>query len=390
MPPNTTTTTTATSGTANGTAGGGGSGGEWLPNGWELLRGALTGALRDFTDGVAGLVDLFNRSLLTLPAVGSATDPATWVQPHDPFWIAVSVVYTMLSAFVLPMVWGVGWFNVAYPRGVQRQERLKSFVTAFVLILCGWTLLQGWFHFWNEATVAFAPSGDEFLSTPGNATKLGLGVVLGVAILLWNALVILGGLLLHLFFVLLTFVFVALWPLSVGLYATDFFAVDAMGASGIMGTLLLGPLQFVKGVILRLIFEFPLDVQQPETATTFILIIIGVMVAFIGVPYFGLKRLLPRSIIAAGGRVGTKGRHQSQDRIQQLQERVPSGQALREKVRANSRLGTRGESQSTGSSLQSRTRSQPDVDFSSATRLRDSRNRRMNDTRTRTRDFGDD
>lgn len=374
MPVNTSNTTTET---ANNTTAGaansrtGGSGGvpgvpdlpelpnvDGFPSGWELLRGAIAGAVSDFADGVGAVVDVFNRSFLTLPASGTSTQPLTWVPPEDPFWVAAFTVYMMLSAFVLPMVWGVGWFNVALPRGQRRADRAKSFATAFALIVAGFTFLMMWFHFWNEASLAFAPSGGEFMRTPGNVTKLGVGVILGAVLLVYQSIVVLAGVVLHLTFVVLTFVFVALWPLSVGLYVTDFFAVETMGASGIMGTLALGPLQFAKALVLRLVFQFPLSLTDPDTVVTFILVAIGVTIAFVGIPYFGAKRLLPRSIIAAGGRVGTKGGQSPRNRLNDLQERVPSGKDLQQQIssiqRSDSVLGRRGSG--TGSSLQSRAR----------------------------------
>jgi hypothetical protein len=359
MPPDTATTTAAANSAANTTAPGAGGGGDVFPGGWELLSGALTGLLESFADGVAALVDLFHYHLLTLPAAGEPTAPATWGTFDDPYWIAVATVYGMLTAFVLPLVWGVGWFNVGFARGVARRERVKDVAKAVGLIVGGWPLLMFWLHFWNEAALAVAPSGAEFLSTPGDATKLGVGVALGIALLAYNALIVLAGLFLHLLFVLLTFVFVALWPVSVGLYLSDVFVVETMGNAGITGTLLLSPLQFAKAVLLRLIFEFPLEVSEPETAVSFILIAVGVTLAFVGIPYFGLKRLLPRSIVATGGRLGTRRRRR--DRMDQLQQRVPSGADLKARVEevssgVGSRLSRRGGSDG-GSALQARSRS---------------------------------
>lgn len=360
-----------------------------FPSGWDLLEDALAGAVESLATGVASLVDTFHYHLLTLPAAGNPADPSTWVPPSDPYWQAALLIYGLLSAFLLPLVWAVGWFNVGYPRGVRRRERLKSLALAFVLIVAGWTLLQAWFHLWNVAALAFAPSGESFMATPGNAAKLGVGVVLGLVLLATKAVVILVGLGIHLLFVFLTFVFVALWPLSVALYASDVFAVETMGTAGIAGTLLLGPLQFVKALVLRLIFEFPLDAGAPETATTFLLVVIGVFLAFVGIPYFGLKRLLPRSIVAAGRRAGRT----STDRVG-LRDRAPSGAALRRRVAAvsvpkrptTSRLGRRdgGAGRGTGS-----------ASSTASTRVREGRaptyqrsrfrDQHVTDTRTRTR-----
>lgn len=370
---------TANSTAANETASGGsGGGGGVLPDGWELLRGAMEGALQSIADGVQALLDAFNYHLLTLPAAGEATAPATWTGLDDPYWIAVATVYGMVSAFVLPLVWGVGWFNVGYPRGVARRERLKNVTLAVGFIVAGWPFLQLWLHFWNQAALAFAPSGAELLSTPGNTAKLGIGVALGFLLLLSKAIIVLAGLLIHAGFVLLTFVFVALWPLSVGLYLIDAPVVDAIGKASVTGTLMLSPLQFIKALVLRVLFELPLKVDEPATLMTFVLIVIGVFLAFVGIPYYGLKRLLPRTIVSAGRRQ----RQRRREHMDSLRDRAPSASELKDRVGATvsgagSRLGRRGGG-GDGSTLQSRTRSSS-IDTRSNSRLTE-----RADTRTRT------
>lgn len=382
----TTTSTTTTSSTsteaAAGAPTGGGGGGvvPEFPGGWDLLSEALTGAVASLADGVAWGVDTFSYHLLTLPAAGDPTAPSTWATVEDPYWVATWTVYGMMAALVLPLVWGVGWFNVGYPRGVARRERLKNVALAVGGVLGGWPALQLWLHFWNEATLAFAPAAGEFLSTPGSATKLGVGVVLGGALVVTKALIVLGGLLIHLVFVLLTFAFVALWPLSIALYLTDVPAVDAIGNAGVTGTLMLGPLQFIKAVVLRLLFELPLDAGDPATFTSFLLIVVGVLLAFVGIPYYGLKRLLPRSVVTTGRHAGRRGA----DRVDDLRDRAPEGSELKDRVarvtsEARSRLGRRdGNGAGSGSTLQSRTR-----DAGSGETLR-ARLDARDDTRTRT------
>lgn len=350
-----------------------------IPSGWELLENALGGAADSLAEGVASLVDMFHIHFLTLPAAGKPADPATWVLPSDPNWQAALGIYTLLSVFVLPLVWAIGWFNVSYPRGMKRRQRLMSFVTAFVLILAGWTILQGWLHFWNEAALAFAPSGEDFMATPGNATKLGVGAILGVILVLLKAIIVLAGLILQVGYVFLTFAFVALWPLSVALYASDVFAVDALGTAGLFATLLLAPLKFVTALLLALIFRFPLDPASPATASTFLFVIVGVALAFVVIPYVGLKYLLPRSIVAAGHTARQRGGEEATH----LRERAPSADALRERVTAVSVPTSRLSRNGTGSGdRRSAERTRP----VRSTTYQNSQFRADADTRTRTQD----
>lgn len=358
-------TTNTTGGAAGGGGGpgppGGGSGGGPntggdgigpsvdLPDPGNIAEGVVQWFVGSLMDGAMFLLEKFNTHLLTLPAAGDPGSPATWfVTPgqfstlEDPFWMGVGVVYVMLAAFVLPLIWGVGWFNIGYPRGAGRTKRLKDLVLGVVLVLWGWPMVQLWLHFWNEATLAFAPSGGEFFADPEGIAKLGLGVVLAAIILIYKAALIIVALGLHLFFVLLTFITVAMWPLFVALFLTDIFAISTVGKAGIAATLILGPIQFIKSVVLRLVFEFPLDPSQPESVITVFFILAGVTTAFFIIPWFGLKRLLPRSIMSMGRQhVG------DQERFERLTERAPSGRELTERVRevstpsAGARLGGR-------------------------------------------------
>jgi hypothetical protein len=297
--------------------------------GWALVEGALVGFVEDLGDGVAGLIDTFNRSLLTLPAPGEPGDGGSWEPPSDPFWEASFTVYWSLVVLILPLVWIVGWLNVGLPRGRSRRERFRTLLIALVGLLAGWVILAAWFHLWNTAALNFAPSGDELLATPGDVTKFGVGVVVGVALLATKATVVLIGLAVHLAFVMLTYVLVALWPLFVGLYALDLWPVSPLGTAGIAATLILAPIQFIKALVLRLVYEFPLEVTEPETAATFLLIVVGVLLAFVLIPYYGLKYLTPQAIVASGGQLSTAD---AAERMHRYRDRVPSGEQIRSRM----------------------------------------------------------
>jgi hypothetical protein len=397
MPPNT-TAATANSSNPNSTASapgsgsnsGGGGGGVVpdFPSGWDLLTSALDGAITDFLGGVAGVIDAFHGRVLTLPAPGEPMNPATWATPSDPYWIATGTVYAMLMALSLIGIWAVGWFNVGIPRGVPRRRRLRTLVVATLAVGFGFSvILPAWFHFWNEAALAFAPSGEEFLSTPGNTARFGLGVLLGVGLAFAHGSILLAGLGIHLLFIMLTYIFVALWPLSVALRASESFAVETIGYSGILATLALGPLQFAKAVVLRLIFEAPMSPSDPSTLFTALMIIVGLAIAFLLLPWEGLKRLIPRSIVASGGRVGTRTGESAKERMADLRERVPSGAALRERVHTASsgasRLGGRAGGDDT------RTRTQTPSALSSRGGAAGSNTNTSPDTRARTSSLQD-
>lgn len=382
-------------GAGAGTGGGGSGGGGWLsdvPDPWEMFTEILAGILAAITDAVAALIDQFSWSLLTLPAAGDSGDPATWLMgvADDPYWQALITVYVLSTGVGVPIVWGVGWFNVAVPRGHRRRERLLALGKMLGAILAGWFLLQFWFHFWNEATMLFAPSGEEFLSTPGNAAKFGGGLAaIAGFVMTGNSIFILIGVLIHAVFIFLTFALVGLFPISVTLHYSEVPVIQTIGTSTVVVTLLLHPLQFVKGALLRVLFELPLSPSDPETLFSFVLIVVGVAVAFVGVPLMGLKRLLPRTIIGAG--LGQM--HGGRAKMSDLRERAPSRSELVANIRnvtgdtnaAKSKLGHRGGSTTgTGSSLQSRARRNRRRSYTRSTSQTPSRRGGV-DTRSRSR-----
>jgi len=86
--------------------------------------------------------------------------------------------------------------------------------------------------------------------------------------------------------------------------------------------------QFIKAVVLRLVFEFPLNPSEPESVITVFFILAGVTTAFFIIPWFGLKRLMPRSIMSMGRQHVGSG-----SKVEQLTDRAPSGRELTERVR---------------------------------------------------------
>lgn len=378
------TETAAPTPTPNGTAPNGT--GEVLPgfeiNGWDLLVQAMAGFVDSLAAGTAALVDQLEVNFLTLPAAGEPANPATWQPPSDPFFQATFTVYWTLAVLALVLVWAIGWFNVAVPRGASRRQRLKTLSVALIGILAGWTLLMAWYHLWNVAALNIAPEGSEFVQTPGSSLKLGIGIVLGLVLLAVKAIVVIIGIVVQMAFVVLTYTFIAFWPFAVGLYATGLFPLAPMGRAWITAAAILPLIQFVKAGVLRLIFEFPLNLDAPETGATFLLTIVGILVAFVVIPWYSLKYLVPQTIVSAGGQVQTG----AEDRMNKYRDRAPSSEDLKATMAGRgremkSRLGDR----DIGSALRSWSGRVSSSGWGSSS-SGDSRS--VSDTRARTRGSG--
>ena len=375
--------------TPNAPADGGGSGlldgiiPEGFPSGWDLFVSFLEGVVDAIVAALVGVIDQFNINFMTLPVSGSWSNPAAIGVPTDPFWIGIYLVYGLLAVPSLMVAWGVGVFGIAVPRNLTRQERTIRLAKALVLIIAGFQLLQLWNLSWNTIALAFAPSGTEFMADPGNAAKLGIGVAAGLFVIAVKGVVLLVGIAIHVTFMFLTYLTVALWPLTIMLYFSEFFVTESAGIATMATTLLLTPIQAGKAIILRVLFELPLLIDNPATLLSFGFIFAGVFLAFVYLPWKALRKLVPHTIISAGGRYG----RESASAASKAASNVPGGQELRERVArvAPAAGSTSLRQRARDTSLRSRDRDGRYSDPLSPFGTPDARTTQTGDYRTRTR-----
>lgn len=333
--------------TINGTGPGG-------PGGWgvgpfkstEEWAADFAAGLANFTvdeasNGTATIVDMFSAEMLTLPAPGQLDAPLTWLYPQNGMWPATMTLYRALYALVaIPMLAGGAWYVFAADAHNRRSEA-RRFGKNLALLLGGLIIVPLALHAGNIIAMGFAPSGDEFLSTPGNIGRLGVGIIVGGGLLLLKAaLVILAVVVLYVQD-LLVYLSVATYPAAIWLLSTRSTFAQALGA-GIIGMLsFLIFLKALQAVALRFLFELPLGFSDAEAIATsaeaLAVTIIGVALIFILVPIYGTKKAVPASVVAIGGQVRSGG----QDWIDDHREDLPDREQLVEGVRGLSPMHSR-------------------------------------------------
>ncbi|WP_330633623.1 hypothetical protein [Halocatena halophila] len=325
----------------------------------ESFKDILEYVGNEFAKGVGGFVDSFHWVMLTVPAPGDVTEPTTWFPQNQ---LGVSGTNTqaeipsnqsdgnqtqqsnetaneslnvgarderrppdeMQSGSWWPVVWGIyggftglvglpiavsgiyAWSNTSSPR--EKDKRLKRVGVMIVMIVGGVVFIPLILHLVNSLALGIVPNGGEFLKTPGDFTKLGLGLVLGVAlVLLEGGLIIIGLIVLFIQWVLMYFV-VAVWPLAAVCLGSNNRYLKPYGHTifSIFAGLLI--LKLIQAIWLRFIYELPLSFGNPGSSLlTLGTITVGVLLAFIHLPLYSVRNLLPQVVTTLGQNSASMG-----------------------------------------------------------------------------------
>ena len=288
-------------------------------------------------DAIAGLVDRFNWLVNALPAPGDPQNPSTWYpgfttpvqgdgaqgpatstensgsSPSIPFsmagwWRATWGIYAGLAGiFGLPVfVSGIIAFSRSDLTARERGDRLREVGKALLLIVAGPLLLPLVLHIGNLFAIGVSPSGAEFMTTPGNAGKLGIGLALAVPLLVIESMVILVALFILFAQWLSVFFICATWPIYAAAVASNSRYVQPLGTLGVTTLLILIGLKALQAIWLRFLFELPLDFTKAASLLTILAIIVGLAIGFIGLPIKGTEKALPQSIVSAGHETNQK------------------------------------------------------------------------------------
>ncbi len=317
----------------------------------ESFKDILEYAGNAFAKGVSRFVDAFHWVMLTVPAPGDVTKPTTWfpqnplgveeaatepqsenqsgvnqtqqsngtsnessgVGPRDErrppdemqagsWWPVVWRIYGGLAGLVGLPIAAAGiyaWSNTPSQR--EKDKRLKRVGVMVVMIVGGVVFIPLMLHLVNALALGIVPSGGEFLKTPGDFTKLGLGLVLGVAVVaLEGGLIIIGLIVLFIQWILMYFV-VAVWPLAAVCLGSNNRYLKPYGHTimSVFAGLLI--LKLIQAIWLRFIFELPLSFSNPGgSLLTLGTITAGVLLAFIYLPLYTVKNLLPKVVTTLG------------------------------------------------------------------------------------------
>lgn len=295
-------------------------GGAVFPSPEEWAEDTAEWIVESVSAGIETFVDTFNRVIFGLPTPGTWEDPDTWVDPDNGWWPGVWETYLIFVP--IGVVMGVAAATLAFAKPpAERRQRFLTAAKALAFIVFGFPFLAAVLHLGNALAIALAPAPEEFMATPGSTAKLGVGVVLGVAVILVDVTIVILGLAILFIQYFLVHILVALWPLFWGLRALPFDITRPFGDVGVAGLGVLILLKIFQTATLRFLFEIPWDAGQPG-ALLFSLVgtIVGLLVATLVLPVVAVKKVLPAAMIA----VGTT-HSPSSDRVRNLQQRAASG-----------------------------------------------------------------
>lgn len=296
---------------------------------WGCYASVVSVIINDVTDGVSVLVNRFHEETLTLPAPGSVDNPTSWLNPQNGYWPAVMRIYQALYAVVAIPMLAQGTWNIFAADPHERRSEARHWGKNIALLVGGLLIVPLALHAGNIIAMGFAPSGDEFMHTPSNVARLGIGLTVGAALLATKAVLVVLAVIILWIQDLLTYFSVAMYPAAIWLLSSRNTFAQALGA-GIMGMLVfLIFLKAAQAVFLRFLFELPLGFSAGALSVeTVLLTIIGVALAFLAMPYYGTKKAIPAAMVTITGKV----RDTSEDWIEDTREKFPDREQLVERV----------------------------------------------------------
>ncbi|WP_129116611.1 hypothetical protein [Halegenticoccus tardaugens] len=298
------------SGVSAGASGGGGFGvGSFgIPSGEEWMESAIQWIIDETTSEVAGYVDGFNHIMFTVPAPGEPLDPVSWYTDDSGWWPGTYVMFWISAAISMVLYIPAVAFGVDKPNSNERTATLLRIVKAFAIgTLFGIPVLAMGGHAINAFSLAIAPSGTEFMETPGDVSKLGLGLIFGFALVIAKSGVVFVGLLALLGLWFLMFVCYAFWPLCWAFAVQESSNVRNVGYVGIATYVILLAINFFQTGILRFLYHLPFSVGDINgTLLALAVTIVGLTVALIALPIGGFEKLLPASAAVMGQRAARK------------------------------------------------------------------------------------
>jgi len=324
---------------------------EWFAE--ELLSAAetATGYVSDLISG--------------MPAPGEPTDVSSWAQPTNGLWPGVweATQYSLALAAMLLIVAGTWAFHHSDLR--EQRASLKQVAVSAIMVVGTWVFAPLGLHIGAELSLALAPSGSEFVASPGNFARFGFGIVLAVVLAALDLTIIVIGLLVLGAQYFLAHAVVFFWPVGWALRPFGGY----LRSVGDFVLYLYGGIITLKvgqAMILRLVFELPWG-SDLSGFIGFLATLAGVAFALILFPAAMLRRVTMGSAVGLGMPRG----HRARRRTDQVREQMANVRESFERSGRGSRSsdasrfrsprgwfgGGRGGDESSGSSTASSTSS---------------------------------
>ncbi|WP_226013632.1 hypothetical protein [Halomicrobium salinisoli] len=268
----------------------------------------------------------------------------------------------------------IPWTMLAMGQNAQRRRTtLRRVAIGFGMILAGPVVMPMGYHVGSVVGQAIAPSGTEFLQTPGNLSRLGIGIGMALVIAYINLIAVIVALLAYYTLYVVAFFVAALWPLYWGLYAAPFRTLQTAGSVGIGAYATLPLILVVQTAVLRILFSLPLE--GLDIVTSVIVTVGGLLIAFLVLPKVLFNRLAPRSVAALSRSID----QQTVGRIKQKRKQISQG--LQRQFR-NARPGVQSRIQDVRSRVAGRSRANGGFGSSAQRPLPSGRRSRQPDERT--------
>ena len=287
--------TPAASNGTNASRGGGG-----LIDPVAFVTGAAVGVAEAIAAGTYAFLGGITWAIFGIPAVGTPTDPATWTNVSGPFWPVIRSLHIILSAFSFLLLGAMTMHTLGKYHGRALQKQLAQIGFSALMIILGWWVVQFQLHVANTITLAFAPDPSVLFSTPGNAGKFGLTLIVGAIGLLFAAGAMATAAIVVIAEKAILVMLAGLWPL--------FWAFrPAGGYSDTVAGLGLGTFYGVLGAnIFQGIFAWVLwninwtGLHATEAVGALIGQLIGTGITFVGIPLIVGRNFIPEAMIMFG------------------------------------------------------------------------------------------
>lgn len=288
------------------------------PNAREVIASVARDGQRALYEGTRRTINNANSYLFSLPAPGQPDDPSTWVNPERGWWSGVTDAYWALSFIAILTL--IPWTMLAMGQDARRQRAtFRRVAVGFGMILAGPVVMPMGYHVGSVFAQAIAPSGTEFLQTPGNLARLGIGIGMALVIAYVNLASVLLALIAYYTLYVVAFFVAALWPLYWGLYAAPFRTLQTAGSVGIGAYMTLPIILVTQTSVLRILFSLPLE--GLDIVTTVIVTVGGLIIGFFVLPRVLFNRLAPRAVAALSRSIDRK----TVDRVKKKRKRISKG-----------------------------------------------------------------
>lgn len=284
---------------ANGSGGGGMFGFDPVGAFMDMLSG-----LADAFLGIGeGTVEALNDIVFSIPAPGTLDDPSSWASPDDGIWRGVVDALPLTTIVWLPLYVFAMATTFAESDDRARRQGYKRLAVAAFMILTMLAVPALILHTTNAIAEALAPSGTEFFSTPGSASKLGAGLGIGVILAIFNSASVGIALVVVAMEQVLIYVTVYLWLCGWAAYANSVGIIRSLGQTVIYTFSVVVAMKVVQALIARFLFTLPLDGDGFTPLIALLIILGGVLFTFIFFP----KSMLDHANDAASVSLGVSG-----------------------------------------------------------------------------------